>query len=218
MRKILVSSLICFTAASVSQAEESTASSYKPKTNETFSVSYMSQSFDFTQGSSKASGDLSGYAISGTLPVSEKFFVGASFSSSDGTILGINASVDQKSLGVGINLLDDLDLANGTGSRLRLGVAKVTTDFTVSLGGSSSTDKDSENFITSDFELATGDKSSFNVGISGPTKDFNPTFLIGGRFEVGPGSISAGYSFSEDIVDGVTIEARGFSLGYSYSY
>lgn len=211
MKKLLMCLTSCIITGSLSQVVEADS-------NETVSVSYLSESVDYTQGASKSSGDLSGYSIEGTIPVGEKFYVGLGYASMDGTILGVNAAIDQTYLGFGMNLMDDLDLSKGKGSRLRLGIAKVSTEFTVSLGGSSATDKGKANFITGGYEMATGDKTSFTFGISGPTKDFNPTFSLGGRYEVGAGSISAGFSSSEDLVNGVTVETSGFNLGYSFSY
>lgn len=214
---ILLSSVAIMTASMVQSDETETVQSIKvEKTSSHPSITYglQSRSVDFTLGSTTENvAAAKGYYANVNVPVG-KFFFSIDHGKIVGDISGFDVLMEQTSLGVGVNIFDDLDLFGGTGSRFGVSVSRGYTDMDVYINGGITTEKDYDTYISTQYSLAATDFISLNLGITGPTTDFEPTYQIGASF----GPVDLMYSINQEIVDGVTIRASGIKVGLTTYY
>lgn len=160
------------------------------------SMGYFTQAGSVTSDNNKIDLDSTGYSIIGNVDVSESVMIGGSYIS--GTTTNSTAEFDRThaSLFAGYLLSDNLNLAEGNGSKSGVGIS-VSTDEIFYTGGVLET-RGADVYWKSVFGL--GSNLSGSVAISAP---------IGNRGKVFTGSIGATYNLNE--TKGIMLEYSSYS-------
>jgi hypothetical protein len=164
--------------------------------NFSLSMGYFTQAGSVTSGNNKIDLDSTGYSIIGNVDVSESVMIGGSYIS--GTTTNSTAEFDRTHayLSAGYLLSNNLNLAEGNGSKSGVGIS-VSTDEIFFTGGVLET-RGADVFWKSVFGL--GSNLSGSVAISAP---------IDNRGKVFTGSIGATYSLND--TNGIMLEYSSYS-------
>ena len=203
--------LIAFSTPTLGFAADASMKSFS------LSTGYFMQSGSVTSGSSKINLDTSGYSIVGNVDVTENIMIGGSYLSGTTTIGTGKFDRRQASLGFGYITSNNLNRAEGKGSKSGLGISFSNADifYTGGVLETSGTDV----FWHSVFGMGNG--LSGSVAISAPIDNPGKLFTgsIGATYSLNNRSgISLKYnSYSAVDKDNASLEssASGFALSYT---
>jgi len=193
-------------------------SSLHAKADSRVTVDYNSSSTTYTVGANSAKLDLSGVGISARFDLSKNVSVTAGSSNLKGDLSGIDMELTNTTFGIFYNLFNDLELENGSGSRLGLGLTSSDSKLKTRINGTDYSTKSSNLNVGAAFESAISENISFSGGLSGDTKDFKPVYSVGIKYDTGLGAFIATYSSYEADVETVNVKTTGFSVGYGIKF
>ena len=200
----VASLVICSTAVSAS---------------DTATIYYETLSIDLSVGAASVkAADMTGMGIGGTIPIDENLFLVGSYSKVKGDILTLSSSLSVTTFGLGYHLFNDLDLEAGTGSKLSTLLSYNSSKIKVKVGSTEYSGTDTGTLVGLGYTTALGENFSADLSFNGLVDDFKPAYTLGASYKVGSGAIRAAYSATEEVVEGVTIKASGWNLGYSFVY
>ena len=178
-------------------------------------VGYNSGNIEYSVSGVSVDLTLEGLDYGGTIAVGDDYLIGYNFSDLDGNLLGFKFTLKITNIGVGMKLVDDLDYSRGSGSKLILGLSSRDSEISAKVNGVTYAEKEAATLLTGRYEVAAGKGLSMNLGLSGQTNNFDPTYNVGLSAVSGNSKTSLNYAWNTDKIGAVTVKATNFALSYA---
>jgi len=199
---------ICFLAAAFTTSAANADSSY--------TLAYQSLDTTLSAGGVSVSGDGTGLSFGWSTILDDWGIIG-SVSRATGTIGSATYSIDATSLGAGYKISDTLDKANGSGSRVLLGLGYTVSNGDATISGTTYTNNNNYFSLIGQVEARLSKElsiaSTVNADLEG---NADPTFGISIGYDVTESSdITIGYATNKTTKSGLTTEQTGVTIGWT---